>query len=134
MYVCIYIGMCVHLFRHEDTHWVHKYMYTHTDRSIYTNIHRYIYIYIYILTSIYVCMYVSMYEYACGFIQTNENMHSALKYMLTHIHTHIYVCIYIYIYIYIYMYIVTVLVVTNLLCWFVANQVQYNLESAQYLG
>ena len=36
-------------------------------------------------------------------------------------------------YIYIYIYIITVLVVTKSLCGFLANQVQYNLESAQYL-
>ena len=35
---------------------------------------------------------------------------------------------------YIYIYIITVLVVTKSLCEFVANQVQYNMESAQYLG
>ena len=29
---------------------------------------------------------------------------------------------------------ITVLAVTNSLCWFVSNQVQYNMESAQYLG
>ena len=39
-----------------------------------------------------------------------------------------------YIYIYIYIYIKTVLVVTKLLGGFVSNQVQYNMESAQYLG
>ena len=32
------------------------------------------------------------------------------------------------------MYIITVLVVTKSLCEFVSNQVQYNIESAQYLG
>ena len=37
-------------------------------------------------------------------------------------------------YIYIYIYIITVLVVTKSLCGFVSNQVQYNVESAQYLG
>ena len=38
-------------------------------------------------------------------------------------------------YIYIYIYnIITVLVVTISLCEFVANQVEYNMESAQYLG
>ena len=42
--------------------------------------------------------------------------------------------IYIYIYIYIYTYIITVFVVTKSLCGFVMNQVQYNMESAQYLG
>ena len=43
--------------------------------------------------------------------------------------------IYIYIYIYIYLdYIITVLVVTKSLCGFVSNQIQYNMESAQYLG
>ena len=40
----------------------------------------------------------------------------------------------VYIYIYIYIYIMTVLVVTKSLCGFVANQVQYNMESAQFLG
>ena len=40
----------------------------------------------------------------------------------------------IYIYIYIYIYIMTVMVVTKSLCGFVSNQVQYNMESAQYLG
>ena len=39
--------------------------------------------------------------------------------------------LYIYIYIYIY---ITVLVVTKSLCGFVLNPVQYNMESAQYLG
>ena len=39
----------------------------------------------------------------------------------------------IYIYIYIYIYII-VLVVTKSLCGFVSNQVQYNIESAHYLG
>ena len=39
-----------------------------------------------------------------------------------------------YIYIYIYIYIITVLVFTKSLCGFVSNQVQYNMESAQYLG
>ena len=34
----------------------------------------------------------------------------------------------------IYIYIITVLVVTKSLCGFVMNQVQYNMESAQYLG
>ena len=38
-----------------------------------------------------------------------------------------------YIYIYIYIYIITALVVTILLRGFVANQMRYNLESAQYL-
>ena len=41
--------------------------------------------------------------------------------------------IYIYIYIYIII-IIPVLVVTKSICGFVANQVQYNMESAQYLG
>ncbi len=41
---------------------------------------------------------------------------------------------FIYIYIYIYIYIITVLVVTKSISGFVANQVQYNMESAQYLG
>ena len=36
--------------------------------------------------------------------------------------------------IYIYIYIITVLVVTKSLCGFVSNQVQYNMESTQYLG
>ena len=37
--------------------------------------------------------------------------------------------------IYIYIYnIITALVVTKSLCRFVSNQVQYNMESAQYLG
>ena len=40
----------------------------------------------------------------------------------------------IYIYIYIYIYIIGVLVVTKSLCGYVPNQVQYNMESAQYLG
>ena len=40
----------------------------------------------------------------------------------------------IYIYIYIYIYIITVLVITKSLCGFVSNQVQYNMDSAQYLG
>ena len=35
---------------------------------------------------------------------------------------------------FIYIYVITVLVVTKSLCEFVANQVQYNMESAQYLG
>ena len=38
------------------------------------------------------------------------------------------------VYIHIYIYIMIVLVVTKSLCGFVANQVQYNMESAQYLG
>ena len=43
--------------------------------------------------------------------------------------------IYIYIYIIIIIIIIiTVLIVTKSLCGFVANQVQYNMESAQYLG
>ena len=37
-------------------------------------------------------------------------------------------------YIYIYIYIITVLLVTKSLCGFVSNQVQYIMESAQYLG
>ena len=42
---------------------------------------------------------------------------------------------YIYIYIYIYIYnIIRVLVVTKSLCGYVSNQVQYDKESAQYLG
>ena len=36
-------------------------------------------------------------------------------------------------YIYIYIYIITALVVTKSLCGHVSNQVQYNVESAQYL-
>ena len=44
------------------------------------------------------------------------------------------VYIYIYIYIYIYLFIIPVLVVTKSLCGYVANQVQYDMESAQYLG
>ena len=32
------------------------------------------------------------------------------------------------------MYIIRVLVVTKSLCGYVSNQVQYNMESAQYLG
>ena len=32
------------------------------------------------------------------------------------------------------MHIITVLTVTQLLCEFVSNQVQYNMENAQYLG
>ena len=44
------------------------------------------------------------------------------------------ICCNIYIYIYIYIYsIVTVLVVTIPLFRFVAHQIQYNMESAQYL-
>ena len=43
-------------------------------------------------------------------------------------------CVCVCVYIYIYIYIITVLVVTKSLCWFVSNQVQYNIESAQYLG
>ena len=43
-----------------------------------------------------------------------------------HLSAHVYI-----IYIYIYK---TVLVVTKSLCGFVANQVQYNTEIAQYLG
>ena len=39
-----------------------------------------------------------------------------------------------YIYIYIYIYIVIVLVVTISFCGFVVNQMQYNLESVQYLS
>ena len=39
-----------------------------------------------------------------------------------------------YIYIYIYIIIIPVLVDTKSFCGFVANQVQYNMESAQYLG
>ena len=39
-----------------------------------------------------------------------------------------------YIYLYRYIYIITVLVVTKSLCGFVSNQVQYDMESAQYLG
>ena len=35
---------------------------------------------------------------------------------------------------YIYIYIIRVLVVTKSLCGYVSNQVQYNMESAQYLG
>ena len=48
----------------------------------------------------------------------------------------IYICIYIYnIYIIIIIIIIiSVLAVTKSLCGFVANQVQYNMESAQYLG
>ena len=42
--------------------------------------------------------------------------------------------IYIYIYIYILYNIITVFIVTKSLCGFVSNQVQYNMESAQYLG
>ena len=39
------------------------------------------------------------------------------------------------VYIYIYIYnIITVLVVSKSLCGLVANQVQYNMESARYLG
>ena len=34
----------------------------------------------------------------------------------------------------VYIYIITDLVVTKSLCGFVSNQVQYNMESAQYLG
>ena len=41
-----------------------------------------------------------------------------IKYTHTHTHT----------------YIITVLVVTKWLCGFVSNQVQYNMDSAQYLG
>ena len=40
---------------------------------------------------------------------------------------------YIYIYKYIYIYILKVLVITKSLYGFVANQVQYNMESCQYL-
>ena len=49
---------------------------------------------------------------------------------------YIYVCVCVraYIYIYIYIYIKTVLVVTKSLCEFGKNQVQYYMESAQYLG
>ena len=35
--------------------------------------------------------------------------------------------------VYIYIYIITVLLVTKSLCGFVSNQVQYNMENAQYL-
>ena len=45
--------------------------------------------------------------------------------LTTNTHTHTYIYIY---------YIITVLVVTKSLCGFVSNQVQYNMESAQYLG
>ena len=43
----------------------------------------------------------------------------------------VYLSLHIYIYIY---YIITVLVFTKSFCGFVLNQVQYNMESAQYLG
>ena len=36
--------------------------------------------------------------------------------------------------VYIYIYIIRVLVVIKSLCGYVTNQVQYNMESAQYLG
>ena len=44
------------------------------------------------------------------------------------------ICVCVYIYIYIYIYIIRVLVDTKSLCGNVSNQVQYNMESAQYLG
>ena len=43
-------------------------------------------------------------------------------------------CVCVCIYIYIYIYIIRVLVVTKSLCGYVSNQVQYNMDSAQYLG
>ena len=52
-----------------------------------------------------------------------------------YIYTYIYIYIYIYIIIIIIIIIIIlVLVVTKSLSGFVANQVQYNMESAQYLG
>ena len=56
-------------------------------------------------------------------------VHAFASHMLMSLYIYVCVCISISIYIYI----VTVLAVTNSLCGFVANQVQYNLESAQYL-
>ena len=47
---------------------------------------------------------------------------------------YVHMCVYIYIYIYIYIIIITMLVVTKSLGEFIANQVQYNKESSQYLG
>ena len=47
--------------------------------------------------------------------------------MNTHTHTHTHTYIYIY-------YIMTLLVITKSLSGYVSNQVQYNMESAQYLG
>ena len=43
------------------------------------------------------------------------------------------VCVCVYIYLYKYIYIMRVLVVSKSLCGYVSNQVQYNMESAQYL-
>ena len=50
-----------------------------------------------------------------------------IQLIFTHMHTDIYI------YIYIYIHIITVLVVTFSLHGFAADQMQYNLESAQYL-
>ena len=46
----------------------------------------------------------------------------------------VYINIYTKHYIYKYVYIITELVVTKSLCGVVSNQVQYNMENAQYLG
>ena len=47
---------------------------------------------------------------------------------------YIYIYIYYYYYYYYYYYIMRVLVVSKLFCGYVSNQVQYNMERAQYLG
>ena len=47
---------------------------------------------------------------------------------------HMYICVYAYICMSIYIYVITVLAVTKSLFEFVSNQVQYNIESSQYLG
>ena len=46
----------------------------------------------------------------------------------------IYICMYVCLCVCVYIYIIRVLVVTKSLCRYVLNQVQYNMESAQYLG
>ena len=85
----------------------HSFLYL--NNHPYANIYIYIYIYIY-------CVKVSM----------------SLLRVLNIWDGYIYIYIYIY-YIILY-YIIRVLVVTKSLCGYVSNQVQYNMESAQYLG
>ena len=96
-------------------------LYIYIHLSIY--LYRYLSTYIYILyLSIYLSIYI--YIYICIYISI-----SIFIYIYLSIYLHIYLSIYIYIY-----YIIPLLVFTKSLCGYVSNQVQYNMESAQYLG
>ena len=99
---------------------------THTHTHTHTYIYVYIYIYIYILWECWLSVnhYVVMCRTKCNIIWRVLNIYDRAI---------IIIIIYIYIYTHTHIYILWLWVVSKSLCGYVSNQVQYNMESAQYL-